>query len=153
MKLTPLETAPSTDGWHEILATILDEMGCQTGTLHRYEPTSTQLGLVAQIGIPDELLEKVNLIPLGKGIAGAAAERREAVQLCNLQTDSSGVAAEGAKKTQVSGSLAVPVLEGEDLIGTLGVGMVSPHEFSETESDRLWQISRWLSPMLSVWQG
>lgn len=150
MKRTPLETAPSPEGWQEILGSILEEMGCQTGTLHRLDPNTQQLGLVAQIGIPDELLEKVNLIPIGKGIAGAAAERREAVQLCNLQTDSSGVAEVGARKTQVSGSLAVPVMEGEKLIGTLGVGMFAPHEFSETETEQLWEISHWLAPALPV---
>ena len=73
--------------------------------------------IVAHLGIPEALMPVIQTIPVGKGIAGAAAERREPVELCNLQTDTSGVAKPGAKQTQVQGSLAVPVLEGDRLAG------------------------------------
>lgn len=130
-----------------VLEKILAAMDCRTGTIHRYDAASKLLCLVSQVGIPEQLLDKVAEIPIGKGIAGAAAERREAVQLCNLQTDTSGVAEQGAKKTQVAGSLAVPILDTEQqLVGTLGVGMFTPHEFSHEETELLWDISRWLAP-------
>ena len=74
---------------------------------------------------------------MGKGIAGAAAQRLEPVELCNLQTDTSGVAKPGAKQTNVQGSLAVPALHQGQLYGTLGVGMQTPHDFSESEKQRL----------------
>ena len=133
----------------DILQNILEAMGCRTGTIHRIDPASGLLSLVAQIGIPTELLDKVATIPIGKGIAGAAAESREAVQLCNLQTDDSGVARPDAKKTQVAGSLAIPILSSDDqLLGTLGVGMFTPHQFSDDETEHLWSIARWLAPSL-----
>jgi L-methionine (R)-S-oxide reductase len=141
----PLPAVTTKDGWADLLEQIIDSMGCSTGTLHRFNPESELLTLVAQKGIPEELMPKVQSIPIGKGIAGAAAQNRSAVQLCNLQTDTSGVARPDAKKTQVSGSLAVPILDGEELCGTLGVGMHAPHEFTELETERLWNISRWLA--------
>ena len=77
----------SADEWHAVLDLALSRMQCDTGTIHRLEPGSRTLKLVASRGIPDELLPKVGAIPIGKGIAGAAAERRQPVQICNLQTD------------------------------------------------------------------
>ncbi len=128
---------------------ILADFGCVTGTLHRFDPGSQQLVLLAQRGIPDALLEKVQTIPIGKGIAGAAAERREAVQLCNLQTDTSGVARPDAKQTQVSGSLAVPITDGDGVLrGVVGIGKREPYEFSESETAQLFEVGARLASQI-----
>lgn len=130
------------------LKEAMDEFGCQTGTLHRAE--GEWLLLVAYAGVPEFLLDKISKIPFGKGIAGVAAATREPVELCNLQQDLGGVAKEDAKKTGVSGSLAVPIFSenGETVMGTLGVGMVIPYEFSETEKARLAEIGSGFLPLL-----
>ena len=123
------------------LREAMAEFGCQTGTLHRAE--GGWLHLVAMAGVPDFLLEKISLIPFGKCIAGVAAETKAPVELCNLQQDLGGVAKEDARKTGVSGSLAVPILSDEGVVlGTLGVGKVTPYEFSEAEKERLAEIGR-----------
>ena len=147
--LFALLDSPAPD-WDALLAEILARMGCVTGTLHRLGTESGLLELVACRGIPEELLPKVARIPIGKGIAGAAAEQREPVQMCNLQTDISGVARPDAKKTGVAGSLAVPVFDaGGNLAGTLGVGMTVPHEFTDEETARLLRIAEELAPALN----
>lgn len=127
------------DSWKVELAAILKEFACQTGTLHRCPPDGFELELVAQIGVPDNLLPIISRIPVGKGIAGAAAAKREPVELCNLQQDLGGVAKKGARDTKVSGSLAVPIFHHQSgqVIGTLGVGMQQPHDFTEDEKRRL----------------
>lgn len=132
------------DTWSARLSEILAEFNCQTGTLHRTMADGETLELVCQLGVPDFLVEKISVIPFGKGIAGAAAERQEPVELCNLQQDLGGVAKPDARKTGVSGSLAVPVFAPDTacVIGTLGVGMVAPHDFSDTEKRRLEAIAR-----------
>jgi L-methionine (R)-S-oxide reductase len=124
--------------WTSRLTSILREFECQTGTIHRSDDGKF-LSLVAQVGVPDHLLEKVSTIPFGKGIAGAAAERKEAVELCNLQHDLGGVAKPDARQTGVSGSLAVPIFapDSQRVIGTLGIGKFQPYEFSDTEKARL----------------
>lgn len=126
----------------------MEEFGCQTGTLHRAE--GEWLLLVSQAGVPEFLIEKISKIPFGKGIAGVAAETRAPVELCNLQQDLGGVAKEDARKTGVSGSLAVPIFsdDGDMVIGTLGVGKVVPYEFSDAEKARLAELGQSLTSLL-----
>jgi putative methionine-R-sulfoxide reductase with GAF domain len=64
------------------------------------------------------------------------------VELCNLQTDTSGVAKPGARQTNVQGSLAVPMMDGSRLCGTLGIGKMEPYEFSPEEKEKLLSIAR-----------
>lgn len=121
------------------LTHVLTELSCQTGTIHRTHEDGQHLTLVAQIGVPDFLLDKISHIPFGKGIAGAAAATRAPVELCNLQQDLGDVARPDARKTNVSGSLAVPILssDGQRVLGVLGVGMTCPHDFSDAEKNCL----------------
>ena len=85
-------------------------------------------------------MDRVRLIPIGKGMAGLAAARRAPVQVCNLQSDDSGVAKAGAKLTQMEGSIAAPMLVGETLCGTIGVAKPTPYEFSRDEAERLMRV-------------
>jgi len=139
-------TSAGDEGSQPWLQELLDRFGCQTGTLHR-SPDGEWLDLVVAIGVPDALLPVISRIPFGKGIAGAAAATREPVELCNLQQDLGGVAKEGARQTRVSGSLAVPVLsaDGSRVLGTLGIGMHLPHDFSDEEKARLAAVARELA--------
>ena len=132
----------------EVLEVVLAGFGCVTGTIHRLNPDSQLLELKAQQGVPEFLIEKIAKIPLGKGIAGAAGEQRAPVQMCNLQTDTSGVARPDAKKTQVAGSLAVPILDGDQLKGTLGIGMREPYDFNPNEVALLDSVANWLAPKM-----
>ena len=82
--------------WQAVLSRTLLNFQCVTGTIHRTDPSTGLLTLIAHQGIPPQvlpmLLPKIDNIPFGKGIAGCAAQRKEAVQLCNLQEDLGGVA-------------------------------------------------------------
>ncbi len=124
--------------WNARLATILENFACQTGTIHQ-STDGEILTLVAQIGVPESLIEKISVIPFGKGIAGAAAASRKPVELCNLQEDLGGVAKPDARQTGVAGSLAVPIFSSNDeqVIGTLGIGKFIPYDFSEAEKQQL----------------
>jgi len=147
--LQSLPAQPSSKDWNTFLINVLAEFDCVTGTLHRLDPADNLLKLVTCERIPESLIPVIQIIPVGKGVAGAAAERKQHVELCNLQTDTSGVAKPDAKKTQVQGSLAVPVLgEGDRLCGTLGIGKMQPHDFSEAEKDKLMSIGRMIAERL-----
>ena len=88
--------------------------------------------------MPDSVLDPIQTIPFGKGMAGAAAERREPIQLSNLQTDDSGVAEPSARDTGMEGSLVAPVIDSNgDIKGAIGVAKPEAHEFSEAEQDDL----------------
>ena len=139
--LSPLLESASPD-WQAVLDAAIAEFGGCTGTLHRLDPADNLLKLVVSKGIPPHLMPIIGTIPLGKGIAGVAAQRREPVELCNLQVDLGGVAKEGARATNVQGSLAVPCLAGDELKGTLGVGLAVPHDFTQEEQDKLMALGR-----------
>lgn len=113
----------------------MQDFSCQTATLHRSNAAGTHLELVACHGIPEVLLEKISLIPFGKGIAGAAAELRQPIELCNLQNNLGEHARPDARLTQVAGSLAVPIIadDGHTVLGVVGIGKHTPYEFSEQE--------------------
>ena len=129
--------------WTEVLSTILKEFECVTGTIHRTDSQTGLLVLCAHQGIPPFVLDKIQTIPFGKGIAGCAAERREAVQLCNLQIDATGVAKPAAKQTNVQGALAIPLINTDNkVVGVLGIGKMQPYEFSDDEIEQINSIGK-----------
>jgi putative methionine-R-sulfoxide reductase with GAF domain len=146
--MTELPAQPTAADWLTFLQQVLADFGCVTGTLHRLDPADGLLKLVACQGIPEVLMPVIQTIPVGKGVAGAAAERKEPVEICNLQTDTSGVAKPDAKKTQVQGSLAVPVLDGDKLCGTLGIGKMVAYDFSDAEKISLMNVGRSIAERL-----
>ncbi len=139
--------------WTAVLARVLANFACVTGTLHRTDPTTGLLALMAHHGIPPQvlpmLLPKIDNIPFGKGIAGCAAQRKEAVQLCNLQEDLGGVAKPDARKTNVQGALAVPIIGADGkVIGVLGIGKMQPYEFNDSEVADLHAVAALIAPKL-----
>jgi L-methionine (R)-S-oxide reductase len=135
--------------WKELLDRIISAFGCSTGTLHTLDRETNLLMLKSQKGIPEFLLPKMSVIPIGKGMAGIAAERRQPVEMCNLQTDESGVARPAAKETKVEGSIAVPMLLAGELFGTLGIAKPVPYDFTKEESDALLEIGEEIARFLS----
>lgn len=119
--------------WDALLDRLLLHFDCATGTIHVLEAGDGLMHLRAQRGLPPAVLGKVGTIPIGKGMAGIAAERRQPVQVCNLQTDQSGVARPDAKLTKMEGSIAVPMLLGSRLCGVLGVAKPTAYEFTPPE--------------------
>ena len=136
--------------WHAVLVKVLANFACATGTIHRTDPATGLLTLVTQHGIPPHvlpmLLPKIDNIPFGKGIAGCAAQRKEAVQLCNLQEDLGGVAKPDAQKTNVQGALAVPILGADGkVIGVLRIGKMQTYDFNVHEISDLSAVAALIS--------
>ena len=139
--------------WHAVLVKVLESFACVTGTIHRTDSSTGLLMLVTQHGIPPHvlpmLLPKIDNIPFGKGIAGCAAQRKEAVQLCNLQEDLGGVAKPDAQKTNVQGALAVPIVGADGkVLGVLGIGKMQPYEFNDSEVADLHAVAALLAPKI-----
>jgi L-methionine (R)-S-oxide reductase len=124
-----------------VLGQVLSHFDCAVGTIHGFDPATSLLHLRVCRGIPDSILNTVRSIPVGKGMAGIAAERRAPVQVCNLQKDTSGVAKAGAKETKMEGSIAVPMLVDGELRGVLGVAKPVPYDFSEVETSLLLEVA------------
>jgi len=120
---------------------VLDHFSCAAGTIHDLDPQSGLLRFRAGRGIPDSILDRVRTVPVGKGMAGLAAQRRLPVQVCNLQTDCSGAAQPGARDTRMEGSIAVPMLAADQLRGVLGVAKPVAYEFTQADTALLLDVA------------
>ena len=130
------------------LALVQQELGAVMGTLHRLGDDDHLHLVAASPGIPAPVLEASRRIPLGKGIAGEAAATGKPVTLCNLQTDTSGVARPGAKATGLGGSLCVPTFDGDRVVGALGIGWMGERAISDEETAALLAAGRAIAPAL-----
>ncbi len=114
------------------LALTLAHFRAESGTIHRL--ARGQLELCAHSpGMPPPVLERIRLIPVGKGMAGLAVERRAPVTACNLQTDTSGDVRPGARATGLQGSLVVPLLHAAEPRGALGIANREERTFGADE--------------------
>ena len=132
----------------KILRDTLAKLNSETGTIHKLHEPTQLLRLLAQAGLPPQLLDVVSIIPVGKGIAGECAQKNRPVTICNLQTDTSGVAKPGAKQTGVGGAVCVPIRNGDKIIGTFGIGTKREHEYSAAEINSLQDIANSLAAQL-----
>ena len=135
--------------WQEVLSDIISCFDCTTGTIHFLDKNTSILKLQAHQGIPAFLIPKIAEIPIGKGMAGIAAERLEPVEICNLQTDDSGVARPAAKETKVEGSIAVPMLLNGVLYGTFGIAKPVSYDFTKEEISELLELGAEISTLIS----
>jgi L-methionine (R)-S-oxide reductase len=133
----------------KFLQETLQQFHAETGTIHVLDPERSFLHLVAQIGLPPPLLDVVNTIPVGKGIAGQVVAQNRPVTICNLQNHTGGIARPGAKQSGIGGALCVPVRRGDKIVGTLGVGTVRPCEFTADDCERLEEFGRRLAGVLT----
>ena len=139
---------PSLD---QLLRDTLAQFHSETGTIHRFDEPAQLLHLVAQVGLPPQLLDVVKTIPVGKGIAGETVAKNRPVTICNLQTDTSGVARPAAKQTGVGGAVCVPVRIGGNtgrIVGTFGIGTQREYEYSAAEINALQDIANSIATSL-----
>ena len=130
-----------------VLACVCNRFGCSLGTLHLFDADGL-MHLRAERNLPAVVRDKVRSIPIGKGMAGLAAERRQPVQVCNLQTDTSGVARPDARLTRMEGSIACPLLDGERLAGVIGIAKPVAYDFTKAETALLLAIGTQLARAL-----
>jgi L-methionine (R)-S-oxide reductase len=134
----------------QILHVALAKFRSETGTIHLLDDEKQTLFLASQVGLPPQILEVVKTIPVGKGIAGQVITQNKPVSICNLQTDSSGVAKPGAKQTGVGGALCVPLRDGDKTVGTIGIGTIHQHEYTPDETRELEEIGRLIGRFLKL---
>lgn len=119
------------------LLRIISDFSADSGTIHFLGGDGLLHLAAASPGIPDIVLATIRTIPVGKGMAGLAVERKAPVDACNLQTDTSGDVRPGAKATGLAGSIVVPIFEGETVVGALGIANRAERTFTEDEIARL----------------
>jgi hypothetical protein len=132
--------------WSEIVRRVMAHFDSETVTIHRVDPSTRELALLAaNPGLPEPLLAAIRSIPIGRGMAGVAAKERRPVTTCNLQTDSQETAIRpGAKRSGMRGAVVVPILspDGADVRGTIGIGTMREHEYAPDEVADLESLAR-----------
>jgi len=126
------------------LAHVLAHFEAESGTIHGLVERELHLRAHSR-GIPPPVLEVIRVVPVGKGMAGLAVERRAPVTACNLQTDTSGDVRPGARATGLRGSIVVPILDADEPVGALGIANREERVFSPREVDLLLSTGRVLA--------
>ena len=129
----------------EVLRLTIVHFRADTGTIHLLESGGVMHIKAASAGIPEPVLKAVQIVPIGKGMAGLAVERKVPISVCNLQTDSSGDARPGAKATGMEGAIVVPIFHGTDAVGALGIANRAPRTFTTEETALLTDVGRAIS--------
>jgi len=132
-------------GEAEVIAAIVGRLKADSGTIHLVGADGLLHLQAATPGFPEVVLATIQTIPVGKGMAGLAAQRRLPVDACNIQTDTTGDVRPGARATALSGAIVVPIFRGDAVIGTLGVGNRSERVFTPAEVDELLATGRALA--------
>ena len=131
----------------EALSRILKHFGADSGTIHLLGEDGLLHLKAASAGMPQFVLDTIRAIPIGKGMAGLAVERKEPVTACNIQTDASGDVRPGARSTGLQGSIVVPILRDGAAVGALGIANRQERTFTEAETDLLLKAGRILAPL------
>src|SRR4030095_6865876 len=119
--------------FEQSLRVIVAHFKAQIGTIHTLGPDGMLHMRAHTPGIPEQVLAVTQVIPIGKGIAGLAVERKAPVNLCNLQKDQSGDVRPGARATGAMGSVCVPMMVGDRAVGALGIAMTGERDFTDEE--------------------
>ncbi|MFI5562517.1 PP2C family protein-serine/threonine phosphatase [Amycolatopsis japonica] len=132
------DTALGHLGQDKVMATILarvrEVLGVDTATVLRHDPSAQQLLAIAASGIEEEVYQDVR-VPVGAGFAGRVAAQRRPVIIDHV--DETTVVNALLWERGLRTLLGVPMLAGDELIGVLHVGSLTPREFSETDIDLL----------------
>jgi putative methionine-R-sulfoxide reductase with GAF domain len=131
--------------YQKALRIVLEHFGAQLGTIHALGPGG-MLELRAHAGgIPEQVLAATRLIPVGKGLAGLAVQRRQPVHVCDLQRDTSGDVRPGARATGAGGAVCVPIMAADRAVGALGIASREERAFTEAEARELMAAGRELA--------
>jgi GAF domain-containing protein len=127
------------------LELALQYFSADSGTIHLLESDGLLHLKAASRGIPEVVINTVRTVPVGKGMAGLAVERKKPVDACNIQTDASGDVRPGARATAMQGAIVVPIFRGEEAVGALGIANRAERIFSEDEIRILTEAGRRLA--------
>ena len=116
---------PILEAW---LRGFLGRHAAHTGTVHVVQGDA--LLIAAAINIPQPVIDKTAVIPMGKGMAGLAWERGKPVFTCNLPEDTSGDIRPGAKAVGAAAAIAFPL--GEPVRAVVGIAWMSPKDLDDT---------------------
>jgi L-methionine (R)-S-oxide reductase len=143
--LDRIHSASAAGNLQEALRLTIEHFRADTGTIHLLESDGVMHLKAASAGIPEPVLKAVEIVPIGKGMAGLAVQRKEPISVCNLQTDYGGSVRPGARATGMEGAIVVPIFHGDEAVGALGIANRAPRTFTSEETALLTDVGRALA--------
>ncbi len=127
-------TSPTNDdAW---LAEFLRANGGVAGSVHRM--AGNELALAASVNLPPPVIEAVRRVPMGRGMAGQAAETKRPFQTCNLKADPSATVRPGARSVSAQAAVALPLLDASGTVrAVVGIAFAREGEIADAELRRL----------------
>jgi L-methionine (R)-S-oxide reductase len=114
------------------LQQFVSAQGGVAGTVHLR--TGDVLTLSASLNIPPPVIQKTQVIPKGKGMAGLAWSRNQIVSTCDLKTDETGDVRPGAKAVNAQAAAAIPVHDASgQLRAVVGIAFMDERDFGAAE--------------------
>ena len=104
-----------------------------SGTIHVKDGDELVLHLVASCNVPPGVVDAIREVPWGKGMAGLAAQREEPADYCDIQSSTSPDIHPLARASGVRGAVVVPMMNGTEVVGTIGIGSRNERTFSAQE--------------------
>lgn len=127
------------------ISQMLRQIGVDAATVHLLQKPKVHLQLYETFGLPPALMELIEVVPRGKGLAGEAWRRNAIVSSCNLAEDErAGV---GARSLAFTSTYAVPMHQNGKLIGILGLAYV---ESTTLDPKRCASLAAQVVELLSV---
>jgi len=106
--------------------------GGVAGTVHTR--TGEVLTLSASLNIPPPVIQKTQIIPKGKGMAGLAWSRDQIVSTCDLKADQTGDVQPGAKAVNAQAAATIPVHDASGgLRAVVGIAFMAERDFTAAE--------------------
>ena len=116
------------------LRQVLERLGGIAGSIHR--TSGDFLCLVDQTGLPDDVVQIIERVPRGKGMAGQAWLTGKPITTCNIKTDSAAPIEPGARSVLAKASIAVPIFDDQgDAVSVIGFAFSDDQPFDEMRID------------------
>lgn len=135
------------DMLHAALETIMDVLGVDTGAIFLLEPDNATLSMYSHIGLSEEEAAPFLTLKVGEGMAGKAASEVKPVAMSRddypTKRLSGAIVALGLQSMA-----AVPLVSGNDLVGSMSIGSKHPRTFQRDELDLLSAIGRQVGSMV-----
>ncbi len=131
---------------------VANAMGTAVASLYGFDPDRGELPLIATRGLAHSAIGFVAL-KLGEGATGRAAQGRCPLAIEDVTRDPLFTLIPGFDQSGFRSILAVPILDGDRLVGALNIQSVDRHRYTGTEIATLEALAGALAPLLSGWHA
>ena len=143
-----LDRQGTTDpSFNSIASRLIEVFDAKIGVIYTLDAGTGMLKLRCHGGMARETAEKLRFLCMGKDIPGQVAATRKAIQGCH-QGESGLQSSQRESEVYTTGTLFVPMLHENVLLGVLGIGKGFHHEYAPDEVAFLSSIANLIAAYL-----